>query len=144
MMHFTGWHSARDSAPVPALEGQADEYEPRACVVPVVTSLAQSKTKISRPSLRASLVPTWALGPLCCWQAARQSCGVSNSRLCPTCHRSPRGYLAPPYYEELFQLTMGPALVTAGHNLSLPRGALGVVRVLLPMGQCVILIKLLF
>lgn len=41
--------------------------------------------------------------------------GVSSSWL-HLCHHSPRSYLAPAYSKELFQLPVGPVLVTAGQT----------------------------
>lgn len=49
--------------------------------------------------------------------------GVSDSLLCPTCHCSLCGPLAPVCYEELFQLTVGPCFGYCWPNPGTAKGS---------------------
>lgn len=66
-------------------------------------------------------------GPVlgCVWRAPGPFLSLADSKLelrgspvlaAPTYRHSPHGYLAPACYEELFQLPVGPVLVTAGQT----------------------------
>jgi len=89
----------------------------------------KARLKPAEPVLGCRWRPPGHHGPSVAGRQHGRAEEVSRSRLRLTCHRSLCGYLAPVRYEELFHLTAGPVLVTAGQNPRLPRGVLSVVRV---------------